>query len=146
MARLIQAVVNSVPANADVHVEINQNPRSQEPHFEIQHVAVSQQQQAQQPPQQQPQQQQQTPTAGSGNNNASQEQGTILLILFQIHLVLIANSIIFCIPICRSGFPHRFRWDYATCNNRYAPNNINPNQVNCPPTGQCFSYTNRSHS
>lgn len=75
MARLIQAVVNSVPANADVHVEINQNPRGQEPHIEIQHVTVSQQQQAQQAAQQQ---QQQQSTTGSGNNNANgQDQGKI---------------------------------------------------------------------
>ena len=45
VARIIQAVVNSVPANADVHVEINQNPRNfgQQPHIEIQHVPSQQQ-------------------------------------------------------------------------------------------------------
>lgn len=36
MARLIQAVMDSVPANADVHVEINQNPLGFEPQIEIQ--------------------------------------------------------------------------------------------------------------
>lgn len=42
VARLIQAVMDSVPANADVHVEINQNaPVSFESQIEIQQPQVA---------------------------------------------------------------------------------------------------------
>lgn len=41
VARLIQAVVDSVPANADVHVEINQNPTGFEnTQIEVQRVPL----------------------------------------------------------------------------------------------------------
>lgn len=59
VARLIQAVMDSVPANADVHVEINQNsPLGFEPQIEIQ---------------QQPQQS--TTSTGTTASNASTETG-----------------------------------------------------------------------
>lgn len=59
VARLIQAVVNSVPPNADVHVEINQNPRNFEPHIEIQHMH----------------QQPASTSANTSSNGSSPEQG-----------------------------------------------------------------------
>lgn len=60
VARLIEAVVNSVPANADVHLEINQNPHGFEPHIEIQQT---------------PQQQPTGTTITSTSTNGSPEQG-----------------------------------------------------------------------
>lgn len=42
VARLIQAVMNSVPANADVHVEFSQDPNVQEPRIEIEHIRIAQ--------------------------------------------------------------------------------------------------------
>lgn len=59
VARLIQAVMDSVPANADVHVEINQNSPF-EPQIEIQ---------------QQSQQQQSANSTGATAANASTETG-----------------------------------------------------------------------
>lgn len=59
VARLIQAVMDSVPANADVHVEINQNsPLGFEPQIEIQQ-----------------QSQQSANSTGTSANNASAETG-----------------------------------------------------------------------
>lgn len=59
VARLIQAVMDSVPANADVHVEINQNsPLGFEPQIEIQQ-----------------QSQQSANSTGASANNASTETG-----------------------------------------------------------------------
>lgn len=61
VARLIQAVMDSVPANADVHVEINQNsPLGFEPQIEIQQQSQQQQQQS----------------ANTASTNASTESGT----------------------------------------------------------------------
>lgn len=65
VARLIQAVMDSVPANADVHVEINQNsPLGFEPQIEIQQ-----------------QSQQSANSTGTAANNASAE-GTGFSFLF----------------------------------------------------------------
>lgn len=59
VARLIQAVMDSVPANADVHVEINQNsPLGFEPQIEIQQ-----------------QSQQSANSTGTSANNASSDTG-----------------------------------------------------------------------
>lgn len=77
VARLIQAVVNSVPANADVHVEINQNPRNHESHIEIQHAAPPQQLQQQQQTQAS---QQHSTTTGSSNTSSPGEPGKQILL------------------------------------------------------------------
>lgn len=40
VARLIQAVMNSVPSNTDLHLEFSQDPNLQEPRIEIEHIRI----------------------------------------------------------------------------------------------------------
>lgn len=123
VARIIQAVVNSVPANADVHVEINPNPRNfgQQPHIEIQHV----------PSQQQP------PTTGASNTGSPTEQGTFF---FEISIHSLS-------PRWRlketdkSSFPHQFRKQSTAGDHGNPSNNINTNSINGPTTSSCYWNT-----
>lgn len=75
VARLIQAVMNSVPANADVHVEFSQDPNVQEPRIEIEHIRI-----AQEHPLQAEQRQPGAPqpnTADNANTNSPPERGNV---------------------------------------------------------------------
>lgn len=73
VARLIQAVMDSVPANADVHVEINQNaPVGFESQIEIQ---------------QQQQQQQAASSTGASTTSTNSETGYYIIIRMKIYVI-----------------------------------------------------------
>lgn len=102
MARLIQAVVNSVPANADVHVEINQNPRGQDSQIEIQHVSAPQQ--LSQGQQHQPTLQ--TASMDTSGSSSGNEPGKISTHPSKLQLIKFKYRLVLSLFIYRSSFPY----------------------------------------